>query len=193
MQTAKTDQPGLSLRWGHRKFCWFCLAAALSHILEFINLLWVRKKNFTDRQTLLFLIGQVRGSKDIFNGGLTKTYFLGQVSCQPAQTQKSPASRLAADLKVSCQPATITYQIKHFIGIYVQLCLKSSNPILIFKSFLFLTWICWAVLKPIQVSTVLKLSFSNWSDGLTITLMMTWIIISVIWPEFMRVRWCGTL
>ena len=59
-----------------------------------------------------------------------------------AQTQKSPASRLAADLKVSCQPATITYQIKYFIGIYVQLCLKSSNPTLIFKSFLFLTWIC---------------------------------------------------
>ena len=35
--------------------------------------------------------------------------------------------------KVSCQPATITYQIKYFIGIYVQLCLKSSNPTLIFK------------------------------------------------------------
>ena len=43
--------------------------------------------------------------------------------------------------EVSCQPATITYQIKYFIGIYVQLCLKSSNPILIFKSFLFLTLI----------------------------------------------------
>ena len=78
-----------------------------------------------------------------------------------AQTQKSPASRLAADLKVSCQPATITYQIKYFIGIYVQLCLKSSHPTLIFKSFLFLIWICWAVLKPIQVLTVSTLSFSN--------------------------------
>ena len=38
---------------------------------------------------------------------------------QLALTQKSPASRLAADLKVSCQPATITYQIKYFIGIYM--------------------------------------------------------------------------
>ena len=47
MRTAKTDQlgrtlrsdgahaqPDLSLCWAHRSFCWFCYAAALSHILE---------------------------------------------------------------------------------------------------------------------------------------------------------------
>ena len=33
-------------------------------------------------------------------------------------TQKSPASRLAADLKVSCRPASVTYQITHFIDIH---------------------------------------------------------------------------
>ena len=30
-------QPDLSLHWAHRSFCWFCHAAALSHILEFIK------------------------------------------------------------------------------------------------------------------------------------------------------------
>ena len=56
-----------------------------------------------------------------------------------ALTQKSPASRLAADLKVSCQPATITYQMKYFIGIYVQLCLKSSNPKKIFLTLIIIS------------------------------------------------------
>ena len=32
-------QPDLSLHWAHRSFCWFCHAAALSHILDFFNLL----------------------------------------------------------------------------------------------------------------------------------------------------------
>ena len=40
-----------------------------------------------------------------------------------ALIQKSPASRLAVDLKVSCQPATITYQITYFIDIvFLSVC-----------------------------------------------------------------------
>ena len=43
VRTAKTlfrrsnAQTDLSLHWAHRLFCWFCHAAALSYILEFIN------------------------------------------------------------------------------------------------------------------------------------------------------------
>ena len=49
----KTDQKGRkpSLIWvftGRMSFCWFCHAAALSHILEFINRLWERNKIFTN-------------------------------------------------------------------------------------------------------------------------------------------------
>ena len=39
-------QSDLSLRWAQRSFCWFSHAAALSHILKFINHLWGRKTDF---------------------------------------------------------------------------------------------------------------------------------------------------
>ena len=101
-----------------------------------------------------------------------------QQTSRLAQTQKSPASWLAADLKVSYQPATITYQIKYFIGIYVQLCLKSNNPTLIFKSFPFSDLNLLSCVKTNTSINYFKAFIQ--SDGLTITLMMTWIIISVI-------------
>ena len=60
MRTAKilvrrsNAQPDLNLHWVHRPFCWFCHAAALFHILEFINRLWERNKISTNDQPFSF-------------------------------------------------------------------------------------------------------------------------------------------
>ena len=61
MDSEDSDQTGwmpslICLRWVHRSLCWFCRAAALSHILEFIKLktFFEEEKRFLPTDPSLF-------------------------------------------------------------------------------------------------------------------------------------------
>ena len=65
MLTVKTDQTGwmLSLRWGHRSFCWFCHAAA--HL--YVNANFSGKKEAKEHERYKHVFETTKIGKFVFN------------------------------------------------------------------------------------------------------------------------------
>ena len=96
-----SDQIGrMSLHWAHLSFCWFYHAVAHFTLRETKTEIWSLFWSVDKSQEAL------NNWKCVLPAGWQETF--RSAASRLSLTQKSPASRLAVEIKVSCQPATIT-------------------------------------------------------------------------------------